>query len=262
MLTRIALFFRLLLLLPSSRGFLNKGRGFLYERHQPRLSAFFAKKSSEAQATQLLELSPGVIAGNETVVDSISLFLYPSNGSVLTRCIAPERIQLRQGDLRCTDTLTAGQAIRGLYDAFNDRNATAAASFLDDDCVYEDLLLGPNTICRGKEAFTSVLKFHPAFVTSALFSQLPFAANLPVLRLIVDSVAEGVETVGVEWHVEIGSSPFPLGRGLSQAKINPATGKILRVVDIAEAPWRVIGLLFAPLASVFVVFSEINIFRR
>jgi len=128
--------------------------------------------------------------------------------------------------------------------------------------VYEDLLLGPNTICRGKEAFTSVLKFHPAFVTSALFSQLPFAANLPVLRLIVDSVAEGVETVGVEWHVEIGSSPFPLGRGLSQAKINPATGKILRVVDIAEAPWRVIGLLFAPLASVFVVFSEINIFRR
>jgi hypothetical protein len=158
--------------------------------------------------------------------------------------------------------LTSGQAIRGLYDAFNDRNATAAASFLDDECVYEDLLLGPNTICRGKDAFTSVLKFHPAFVTSALFSQFPFAKQLPALRLCVDSVAEDIETVGVEWHVEVGSSPFPLGRGLSQAKINPDTGKILRVVDIAEAPWRVIGIIFAPLASVFLVLSELSFFRQ
>ena len=40
------------------------------------------------------------------------------------------------------------KAIRGLYDAFNARDADAAASFLADDCVYEDLLLGPWTVCR------------------------------------------------------------------------------------------------------------------
>lgn len=158
--------------------------------------------------------------------------------------------------------LTSGDAIRGLYDAFNRRNASLAASFLAEDCIYEDLLLGPNTICRGKSAFASALEFHPAFVTSALFSQLPFASYLPELTLVVDSVAEGFDTVGVEWHVEVGSSVFPLGRGLTQAKVDPLTGEITRVVDIAEAPWRVIGLLLAPVVSILIVFSELAILRR
>jgi hypothetical protein len=157
--------------------------------------------------------------------------------------------------------LTPGEAIQGLYDSFNEKNATAAASFLDENCIYEDLLLGPNTICRGREAFFNVLKFHPAFVTSAICSQLPFKDQMPTLTLVVDSIAEGVDCVGVEWHVEVGSGAFPLGRGLSQAKVDPATGKILRVVDIAEAPWRVIGLLLAPLASIFLVATEFFIMR-
>ncbi len=78
----------------------------------------------------------------------------------------------------------------------------------------------------------------------------------------MDSIAEGERTVGVEWHVEIGSTPFPLGRGLSQATIDPSTGKITRVVDIAEAPWRVIGLLLTPLLSVLIVLSELFLLRR
>ena len=44
--------------------------------------------------------------------------------------------------------ISPAKAIRGLYDAFNARDADAAASFLADDCVYEDLLLGPWTVCR------------------------------------------------------------------------------------------------------------------
>ena len=36
---------------------------------------------------------------------------------------------------RSMPVLTPGEAIIGLYTAFNDRNATAAASFLDDECV-------------------------------------------------------------------------------------------------------------------------------
>ena len=110
---------------------------------------------------------------------------------------------------------------------------------------YEDLLLGPSTVCRGKQAFANALAFHPAFVTSSFFDELPF--TLPALRLVVDSVAEGVDAVGVEWHVEVGGgggdegTPFPLGRGLSQAKIDVATGKITRVVDIAEVRRRAVG---------------------
>ena len=190
------------------------------------------------------------LLGSRTSDRSISRLVWPLRNSR----IDVGRVQLPKRQYFPVET--PGSAIRGLYNAFNDRNATAAAEYLDDDCVYEDLLLGPNTICRGKDAFASALKFHPAFVTSSLFSQLPIA--LPPLKLVVDSVAEGHDCVGVEWHVEIGTSQFPLGRGLSQAKIDPDTGKILRVVDIAEAPWRVIGIALTPLLSLALNFFNLR----
>lgn len=163
-------------------------------------------------------------------------------------------------DLQPGQKLTPAQAIKGLYAAFNARDAVCAASFLADDCVYEDLLLGPATICRGKKAFMTALQFHPAFISNRVFSALPYSELLPDLTLEVDSVAEGVETVGVEWHVQLGTSDFPLGRGLSHVRVSTMTGKIERVVDIAEAPWRVVGLLVAPFIDVFRVLSTLNLF--
>ena len=151
-------------------------------------------------------------------------------------------------DLPEGQVLRPAQAMKGLYAAFNARDAEAVASFLTDDCVYEDLLLGPATVCRGKEAFMNALQFHPAFVISQLLEGLPFTNLLPPLTLEIDSVAEGAATVGVEWHVQVGSNAFPLGRGLSQAKMCSETGKIERVVDIAEAP---IVLLALPLIQLF-----------
>ena len=151
-------------------------------------------------------------------------------------------------DLPEGQVLRPAQAMKGLYAAFNARDAEAVASFLTDDCVYEDLLLGPATVCRGKEAFMNALQFHPAFVSSQLLEGLPFTNLLPPLTLEIDSVAEGADTVGVEWHVQVGNNAFPLGRGLSQAKLCSETGKIERVVDIAEAP---IVLLALPLIQLF-----------
>eukprot|EP00469_Lotharella_globosa_P005508 CAMPEP_0167791364 /NCGR_PEP_ID=MMETSP0111_2-20121227/11898_1 /TAXON_ID=91324 /ORGANISM="Lotharella globosa, Strain CCCM811" /LENGTH=214 /DNA_ID=CAMNT_0007684031 /DNA_START=231 /DNA_END=875 /DNA_ORIENTATION=- len=145
------------------------------------------------------------------------------------------------------EVLSSGEAIRGLYAAFNERNASLASAYLTDDCLYEDLLLGPATICRGKQAFENALNYHPAFVMHKMSKWMPF--DIPEVKLIVDSVAEGPSTVGVEWHVEMDDKPFPMGRGLTQAHLDPATGKISRVVDIAEAPWRVIGLIMAPLLN-------------
>ena len=49
-------------------------------------------------------------------------------------------------------TTTPKQQIRALYDAFNARDGPAVAALLADDVVYEDLLLGESTICRGKAA--------------------------------------------------------------------------------------------------------------
>ena len=182
-----------------------------------------------------------------------SLFLAGSCASVRPASVRPELkhfsgVAITASPVFNADDLPAGQvlrpaqAIKGLYNAFHDRNAKAAASFLTDDCVYEDLLLGPATVCRGKEAFMSALSFHPAFMSSQLLGGLPFADLLPQLTIEIDSIAEGTDTVGVEWHVQVGSNAFPLGRGLSQAKVCTETGKIQRVVDIAEAPWRVLGL--------------------
>ena len=73
---------------------------------------------------------------------------------------------------------------------------------------------------------------------------------------MVDTSAEGRDTVGVEWHVEVGGGAFPLGRGLSQAKVDLETGLITRVVDIAEAPWRVVGILLLPFISLAAVLAE------
>ena len=141
-------------------------------------------------------------------------------------------------------TATPKQQIRALYDAFNARDGRAVADLLADDVVYEDLLLGESTICRGKAAFSGALEWHPAFVSKKL--NLPFD-----LQLIVDKVAcDGEKSVGVEWHVEVDGKPFPLSRGLSLATTN-AEGKLERVVDIAEAPWRVVGLLIRPLLTAF-----------
>ena len=141
-------------------------------------------------------------------------------------------------------TATPKQQIRALYDAFNARDGPAVAALLADDVVYEDLLLGESTICRGKAAFSGALEWHPAFVSKKL--NLPFD-----LQLIVDKVAcDGEKSVGVEWHVEVDGKPFPLSRGLSLATTN-AEGKLERVVDIAEAPWRVVGLLIRPLLTAF-----------
>ena len=61
-------------------------------------------------------------------------------------------------DLPEGQILRPAQAIKGLYAAFNARDAACVASFLTDDCVYEDLLLGPYTVCRGRQAFCDALK--------------------------------------------------------------------------------------------------------
>ena len=130
-----------------------------------------------------------------------------------------------------------------LYEAFNRFDAEGVADLMADDGVYEDLLLGETTICRGKAMLTKALRWHPAFLLQDLID----------VRVVVDDYAcDGHERVGVEWHVQISDQRLPLGRGLTHARIDPETGKLLRVVDICEAPWRVVGLLFVrPVLLIF-----------
>lgn len=50
--------------------------------------------------------------------------------------------------------------------------------------------------------------------------------------------------------------PLPI-TPLPKALIDPATGEIIRVVDIAEAPWRVVGILLLPLIAASSAISEV-----
>lgn len=205
--------------------------------------------------SQLLEARSEILKLRQQLDSALS-------GNPQARAQAQEDVQHQQQSHSAASTTKMGpsRTIRSLYNAFNDRDAQAAADLLTDDCVYEDLLLGASTVCRGKKAFATALQFHPAFVASSMTETLPPEIKkwLPDLRLIVDATVEGPDAVGVEWHVELGNGvPFPLGRGLSHATVDPQSGRISRVVDIAEAPWRVVGILIAPVLSILVYFGEV-----
>lgn len=141
-----------------------------------------------------------------------------------------------------------GDVVKRLYSSFNKCDANGTADCFTEDVVYEDLLLGNSTIVQSREEFRELIRTHPVFVTAQACALL----GLPPLdcKVEVDSISEDTtrNTVGVEWHVEVSGQPLLLGRGLSFMKICPKTGLIAKATDIAEAPWRAIGLFLAPFA--------------
>eukprot|EP00954_Amorphochlora_amoebiformis_P023695 1361594-Amorphochlora_amoeboformis.AAC.1 len=227
----------------------------------------------ELEARRLRKVWVNVVSGNSEAPEVISAFRHPA----LDLTGAPASYN------ELTTNMTVGNAVRGMYNAFNRRNATAASSFLTEDCLYEDMMFGPGMLrsCAARRlsrmlcgAFWST-RHHPKTPPSSRVRPRPYqpensfqdsrynCSGMPRLQLIdglcmldmtmvIDSIAEGHNTVGIEWHVEFDGNHLPLGRGLTQAKICGATGKIKHVVDIAEAPWRVIGMVTAPFMNFLV----------
>jgi len=141
-----------------------------------------------------------------------------------------------------------GRIVEKMYANFNACDVDGTADCFTKDVVYEDLLLGNSTIVESREDFRELIQTHPVFVAERACEAL----GLPPLDVAVrvDGLSEdlGRHSVGVEWHVEVGGRPLALGRGLSYMRICPRTGLIQRAVDIAEAPWRAVGLFIAPFA--------------
>lgn len=148
--------------------------------------------------------------------------------------------------------LTPTQATNSFYNAFNARDLDSLASCLTDDCVYEDLLFGDSTVCRGKDVFLAKMPYHPWF---ALRRALPraYGKYVPFLTGSLDSntfevcnMCAGENKVMVEWHVVQGNERVWGSRGLSLIETDPTRGgKIKRVVDISVAPWRMVGSFLA-----------------
>lgn len=118
----------------------------------------------------------------------------------------------------------AAIAIRKYFDAWNRRDMETACAQFADECSYEDTqYAGAFT---GKEA----LKSHLFKVADAL---------PPTFEFCIDEVADGGDTVGVQWHVENGGVELPFTRGCSMYKADPQTGLLVSGFDVPEpAPFK------------------------
>lgn len=123
------------------------------------------------------------------------------------------------------------------------------AACLTEDVRYEDLLLGGSTLATSRDDIRELIKTHPVFLYRGACNFL--GVRPPQVTIKVDGISEDPDrgSVGVEWHVEVDGDPLALGRGISFLRICPETGLISRAVDIAEAPWRVVGVIMAPFAQ-------------
>ena len=118
----------------------------------------------------------------------------------------------------------AAVAIRKYFDAWNARDMELACAQFADDLEYEDTQYAG--AFRGKEQ----LKAH----LNKCADNLP-----PTFQFCVDEVADGGDTVGVQWHVENDGEELPFTRGCSMYKADPKTGLLVSGFDVPEpAPFK------------------------
>jgi len=159
--------------------------------------------------------------------------LSSQNSRLLSLCYA-------QGPLQQLRTMggegTAAKQMRAYFAAWNVRDMETAVQLWAEDCKYEDTQYAG--AFEGKEA----LRAHLIRVADALPESFAF---------IVDEVADGGSTVGVQWHVESNGEPLPFTRGCSVYTAN-ADGLLATGFDVPEpAPIKPggAGLALLSLAS-------------
>lgn len=115
------------------------------------------------------------------------------------------------------------QAIRRYFAAWNHRDMEAACAEFAEGCTYED------TQYAGAFEGKAKLRLHLDKVADALPSSFSFC---------IDNVADGGDSVGIQWHVENNGAPLPFTRGCSMYTID-GSGKIISGFDVPEpAPFK------------------------
>jgi len=130
----------------------------------------------------------------------------------------------------------AARQMKAYFAAWNERDMEAAVDIWAEDCQYEDTQYAG--AFEGKDA----LRAHLIKVADALPESFAF---------VVDEVADGGDTVGVQWHVESDGEPLPFTRGCSVYTAN-ADGLLATGFDVPEpAPIKPggAGLALLSLAS-------------
>jgi hypothetical protein len=100
----------------------------------------------------------------------------------------------------------------------------AACDCFAENCVYDD------TQYAGAFAGKAALKKHLIRVADAL---------PPSFAFCIDEIADGGDTVGVQWHVENDGQPLPFTRGCSMYRADPSSGLLVSGFDVPEpAPFK------------------------
>eukprot|EP00746_Dinoflagellata_sp_MGD_P027414 gnl/MRDRNA2_/MRDRNA2_164718_c0_seq1.p1 gnl/MRDRNA2_/MRDRNA2_164718_c0~~gnl/MRDRNA2_/MRDRNA2_164718_c0_seq1.p1 ORF type:complete len:581 (+),score=94.76 gnl/MRDRNA2_/MRDRNA2_164718_c0_seq1:54-1796(+) len=110
-------------------------------------------------------------------------------------------------------------AIRKYFEAWNKRDMDSACECFAGNCEYED------TQYAGAFSGKAALKQHLIKVADALPSTFAF---------VIDEIADGGDTVGVQWHVENDGQPLPFTRGCSMYRADPSTGLLVSGFDVPE----------------------------
>lgn len=114
--------------------------------------------------------------------------------------------------------------IKSIYQGINNRDITAAMEWIDDDCIYEDMNFRKQF--KGKAA------------VKILFEE-SYKSVPNDFKFVIDEITTGdALNIGVLWHVELDSIPFPNGRGVSFYRLSETTGKLIFARDIVEPPLK------------------------
>lgn len=109
--------------------------------------------------------------------------------------------------------------VRRYFELWNERKMDEAISLFTEDCSYEDTLYPE--VFAGKDQ----LRRHLLRVADALPDSFAFC---------VDTISDGGDSIGVQWHVENAGSPLPFTRGSSMYRLDPTRTKIAYGFDVPE----------------------------
>nr|XP_019708424.1 uncharacterized protein LOC109504746 [Elaeis guineensis] len=104
----------------------------------------------------------------------------------------------------------AADVVRAYYDAFNRRDLASLELLIGDNCVYEDLVFAKPFV--GRKAILEFFKRFGEFTSSDL-------------RFVIDDISNEDTSVGVTWHLEWQSRPFPFSKGCSFYRTEVLDGK-------------------------------------
>ncbi len=132
--------------------------------------------------------------------------------------------------------MSANEKITALYAAINQRDLDAAMTYVDENCVYQDL--------NFPSAFSGKAAVRKLFEDS--ISSVP-----DDFKFVIDEITTGGElSVGITWHVELGGAVFPNTRGASFYKMSPESGLLIYGRDVVESPVKLGKVAFAIIKAV------------